>query len=182
MDPWAEIRRKVETWYSQPAYDRYANANPGSALFGAVYGVLMLAIFTLVPIPKHYLSRHLLQEGVLAIAIVDDLKVEPYRPKYSSLRYQTDLRYHFTAQDGRRYDGASDVTLSRRVGFDKGTLIGVLYDANDPTKNGWRIEIEEINSQIASWLAAMLFVYGLLGVFVYRYVRWRMNRIQEIPA
>jgi hypothetical protein len=181
MGFWAEIRRNWEQWYSQPAYDRYANANPGSALFRAVYGALILAIFTLVPIPKHFLSRHLLQEGVVAIAIVDDLKVEPYRPKYGSLRYQTALRYHFTTQDGRRYGGASNVDLPW-VNLDKGASIPVLYDASDPAKNSWPIEIEKINNQIGSWLVATLLVYGLLGVFVYRYARWRMNRVQEILA
>src|SRR5688572_15933626 len=149
MSLWKRIGRWLKSHqlmvvFNQPAFNKFGDLHPWVAHFVTAFFGLILALGTFtaifVAIPIHLSSRHLVQHGVESYAIIDDISVLSYKSgKGNRQMYETTLGYHFTAPNGRRYDGTSKLETSQRVGLDKGAQINVLYDDGNPQHNEWRM-------------------------------------------
>jgi hypothetical protein len=83
------------------------------------------------------------------------------------------VRYHFAARDGRRYDGISKIDSLDGTFVSNGTPIAVLYDRDDPKGNGWRMALDQAAGEFTGIVAVSLLACSWLGLFIYRYTRWR---------
>jgi hypothetical protein len=170
--------------FNQPAFNKFGSLHPWVAHFGTAFFGLILALGTFtaifVAIPIHLSSRHLVQHGVEASAITDDISILSYKSgKANKQMYETTLRYHFTARDGHRYDGTSKLDTPQRVSVEKGAQITVLYDDGNPQHNEWRMAaLVNARSDFFIWLGLASVVFLWFGLYIYRYLRWRRSCVE----
>ena len=127
-------------------------------------------------LPKHLSNRHLLMAGVEANGIVDSKVIRAYKPgKSSTEAYEITVCYHFTAQDGRRYEGSSKIDTRDPLLVANGMRIPILYNPTDPNRSGWAMGLEQAISGFYMLPVMTGIVWLWLGLFVCRYIPWRSS-------
>ena len=107
--------------------------------------------------------------------VVDDV----YMFKMKLIRgtkFTTTVSYHFVARDGTQHTRtAITVNPTEKFVF-IGENIVVHYDPERPDTSAWRTELELKIRDFHAGLIPGTFISLWLGLFLYRYTRWRRNR------
>jgi hypothetical protein len=163
--------------FKQQAFDAYAAVHPWTALVGTLFfSFILLGMLCadIMAFPKYITNRHLIVAGAQGNGIVDSRAVRIYKPgKSRTEHYEITVHYHFTARDGHRYEGTSKVNTLDSVLVVNGMNIAVLYDLVDPIRNGWDKSLKQAIGEFYVALVMTPVAWLWLGLFVYRYVRWR---------
>jgi hypothetical protein len=167
----------LKMMFKQQAFDAYAEIHPWAALVGTLFFSFVLLVMLcadIMALPKYMANRHLIGAGAQGNGIVDSRAVQTYKPgKSRTEHYEITVRYHFTARDGHRYESTSKVDTLDPVLVVNGMSIAVLYDPTDPNRSGWDMSLKQAigNFYVALGLTPLVWLW--LGLFIYRYVRWR---------
>jgi hypothetical protein len=156
--------------YYGAGYMRFTTIGIGVMAAGLWFAAGSIAAIYFADVP--------LLQGTHIVGEVLKLDVRPYIPTHTNrMKYETAVTYSFTAPDGRRFTSFTRRSLVSPPGLQRGGLVDVLYEPDNPGHSTMSEEFESDLGQkpFGAWLFAAL---GLLmsfwfALYVYRYMRWR---------
>lgn len=175
-------RNEGLVFLSQPAFDAWAAARKGWQLTASAlaFGFLLLALLVLVVVmgPRLLREGRLLWSGVSdeAIVLTSDFRFQSTGRGGRQL-YQLDVTYEFMGPDGRHHQGkAHRGDLQTEVDWKPGDRIRIHYDLRHPENSTIDHNLVIDVVALALFLPFLLLVPGAMaGLFLYRYLRWRLG-------